>query len=165
LDDFLKKIERYKMKKILLTVLLLAAICMQPASADIFNDLDMKVNEYNENASQVPSALQNMLGNEVIYLIIEMNDGSELHIKAVTENARITTFEQIEPEEDIGATLEVTARENTVQQLMDSENPLGVFINAMENGDIVIEPVGLVDSIKFQVANVLLKLSSMLGLV
>lgn len=153
------------MKKLLLTFLLLMAIFMQPASADMFNELDLMVSEYNENADNVPSLFKSMLGNEVIHLVIEMNDGSELHIKAVTENALITTFEEIDPDDDIGATVKVTVKENTVYELLASENPLETFHNAMESKYIVIEPVGLFDTITFQVANILLKLSDILGLV
>ncbi|MDW7733360.1 MAG: hypothetical protein SCH66_13160 [Methanolobus sp.] len=153
------------MKKTLLILLLLLAVLIQPASAITFSELDLVVNEYNENADQVPSLIKNMLGDEVVHLLIEMDDGSELHIKAVTENALITTFEEIGPEEGIGATLKVTVKENAIDQLPGSENPLEAFYNAMENKDIVIEPVGFVDTIKFQVASVLLKLSDLLGLV
>ncbi|TGC11488.1 hypothetical protein [Methanolobus halotolerans] len=152
------------MKKIIVFLLLLLTIFMQPASAEMFNDLDMKVNEYNENASHVPSLLKNMLGDEVIHLLIEMNDGSELHIKAVTEKALITTFEEIDSEDYIGATVKVTLEENAVQELLDSGNPVEAFLNAMKNKDINIEPVGLAGTIKFKVANILLNLSDILGL-
>lgn len=153
------------MKKTLITLLLLLALLIQPASAITFSELELAVNEYNENADQAPSLIKNMLGNEVVHLLIEMNDGSELHIKAITENALITTFEDTGTEEDIEATLKVTIKENIVDQLLASENPLEVFYNAMENKDIVIEPTGFVDTIKFQVASVLLKLSELLGLI
>ena len=153
------------MKKTVLTFLLLMTIFMQPASADMFNELDLMVNEYNENADNVPSLLKNMLGNEVIHLLIEMNDGSELHIKAITEDALITAFEEFDPEDDIGATVKVTVKENTVYELLASESPLETFHDALDSKDIVIEPIGLVGSIKFQVANVLLKLSDLLGLI
>ncbi|MBN2110761.1 MAG: hypothetical protein JW705_06715 [Methanosarcinaceae archaeon] len=153
------------MRKAIVIFLLLLAIFMQPASAVTFNELDLKVAEYNENADHVPFLLKSMLGGELIHLLIEMNDGSELHINAVTEDAIITTFEEFGPEEDIGATVTVTAKESAVDQLLSSGEPMTVFYEAMEKGDIVIEPVGFVGNIKFQVVNVMLKLSDMLGLI
>ncbi|WP_406657839.1 hypothetical protein V7O62_04565 [Methanolobus sp. ZRKC2] len=152
------------MKKTLLTLLLLMTIFMQPASADVFNEIDMMVNEYNENTDHVPSLLKNTLGNEVIYLLIEMDDGSKLHIKAVTENALITTFEEFDPENNIEATVKVTVKENTVYELLASEKPLESFSDALESENIIVEPIGLVGTIKFQVANVLFKLSDFLGI-
>jgi hypothetical protein len=48
---------------------------------------------------------------------------------------------------------------------MDSETPLETFVEAKDNGDIVIEPVGLVNSVTYTVANVVLKISQLLGLI
>jgi hypothetical protein len=85
---------RKEMKKIVILIMLLTLL-MQVASADIVNDLEIKVNEYNENTEYLPSYLKSLLGDEVIKLVIVADSGDEIYIKAVTENAYVTTFEEV----------------------------------------------------------------------
>jgi len=146
-------------------VAILLLILVQPASADIFNDLDLKVNEYNELSDQVPSFLNSLLGNEVIQLVIEMNDGNETQIKAITEDSKVTTFEKMDEEDDIGATVLVGTNEDTVYAVLGSEEPLKTFVDAMDTGNIVVEPIGFSNTVTFTIANVMLKVSKILGFI
>nr|WP_321497650.1 hypothetical protein [uncultured Methanolobus sp.] len=152
------------MKKVIILLMLLM-LFMPVASADIVNDLDIKVNEYNENAESLPSYLKSLLGDEVIKLVIVSDAGDEIYIKAVTENAYVTTFEEVPEDTEFDATMIIGASEATVRSVIDSETPLETFVEAKDNGDIVIEPVGLVNSITYTVANVVLKISQLLGFI
>ena len=152
------------MKKVIILLMLLM-LFMPVASADIVNDLDVKVNEYNENAESLPSYLKSLLGDEVIKLVIVSDAGDEIYIKAVTENAYVTTFEEVPDDTEFDATMIIGASEATVRSVIDSETPLETFVEAKDNGDIVIEPVGLVNSITYTVANVVLKISQLLGFI
>ncbi|MDG6244839.1 MAG: hypothetical protein QCH31_10715 [Methanolobus sp.] len=151
------------MKKILIISMLLLAMLMPVASADIVNDLENRVDEYNENVEYVPSYLKSLLGNEVIELVIVTDDGDERHIKVVTEDAYITTFEEVNEDMDFGATTIVGANEATVRTIISSSDPLKEFIAAKDNGEIIIEPVGLVNTVKYTVANVVMKVASFFG--
>ncbi|AFV23377.1 hypothetical protein Mpsy_1169 [Methanolobus psychrophilus R15] len=151
------------MKKILVTLMLLLTVFIPVASADIVNDLDNKVNEYNQNAEYVPSYLKSLLGNEVIQLVIVTDDGEERYIKAITEDAYITTFEAVDENTEFDATMVVGANEATVRTILNSQNPLQEFIAAKDNGEIVIEPVGFVNTVKYTVANVVVKVSQLFG--
>jgi hypothetical protein len=155
---------RKQMKKIVILLMLLTLL-MPVASADIVNDLEIKVNEYNENTEYLPSYLKSLLGDEVIKLAIVADSGDEIYIKAVTENAYVTTFEEVSEDTEFEATMIIGASEATVRSVMDSETPLETFVEAKDNGDIVIEPVGLVNSVTYTVANVVLKISQLLGLI
>jgi hypothetical protein len=150
------------MKKIIV-ILMLFLVLVPMASADIVNDLDNKVNEYNENAKYVPSYLESLLGNEVVKLVIVTDDGDEVYIKAITEDSYITTFEEVDEDTEFDATMVVGANEATVRTLLMSSDPLAEFIAAKDNGEIVIEPVGFVNTIKYTVANVVMKVSSLFG--
>ena len=152
------------MKNILILMLLLTLI-MPVASADIVSDLEIKVNEYNENAEYLPSYLKSLLGDEVIKLVIVDDAGEEIYIKAVTEDAYVTTYEEVAADDEFDATMIIGASEATVRSVMDSDTPLETFIEAKDNGDIVIEPVGLVNNITYAVANVVLKVSQLIGLI
>jgi leucyl-tRNA synthetase len=151
------------MKKILVTLMLLLTVFIPVASADIVNDLENKVNEYNQNAEYVPSYLKSLMGNEVIQLVIVTDDGEERYIKAITEDAHITTFEAVDENTEFDATMVVGANEATVRTILNSQNPLQEFIAAKDNGEIVIEPVGLVNTVKYTVANVVMKVSQLFG--
>lgn len=153
------------MKKQIITIMMLLVMFMPIASADIVSDLELKVNEYNENASLLPSYLKSLLGNEVIKLVIMTNDGEQKYIKAITEDAYVSVFEEIDENTEIGETVIIATSEDTIRSILDSEDPLGTFLDAKDSGEIVIEPVGLLNSIKFTLANVILKLSELLGLI
>ncbi|MDH7594168.1 MAG: hypothetical protein QHG99_07455 [Methanomicrobiales archaeon] len=78
---------------ILLICLLIGFIC--PVSADFFTDLNEKVIEYNSHASNVPDPIKMVLGNDEIYGVITLNDGSTLLVRAVTKDAYITEFSKV----------------------------------------------------------------------
>jgi hypothetical protein len=155
---------RKQMKKIIILLILLMLL-MPVASADIFNDLEIKVNDYNQNTEYLPSYLKSLLGDEVIKLVIVADSGDEICIKAVTENAYVTTFEKVSKDTEFDATMIIGSSEATVRSIIDSETPLETFIEAKDNGDIVIEPVGFVNSVTYTVANVVLKISQLLGFI
>ena len=153
------------MKKQVIMLMLILTALIPVASADIVSDLDIKVNEYNENAENLPSFLKSLLGDEVIKLVIMANDGEEIYIKAVTEDAYVTVFEEIDGNTEIGETIIIGTSEDTVQSILNSEDPLTTFLDAKDNDEIIIEPVGFVNNVTFTVANILLKLSQLLGLI
>ncbi|WP_445475416.1 hypothetical protein ACT9XH_01325 [Methanococcoides methylutens] len=213
------------MKKMIIASFLLFILLANPASADLFTDMNQKVTAYNQNVDKVPSVVNSLLGNEEIYGIIELNDGSALELKVVTEDSTVVEFQklaiEIEAEkgdcnqdgylsavdslcalnmatgkiaedtdvdvDDNGAVTSLDARiilqsvvglssevdptvvvmsdEDTIRNIMESQQPANTFLDAYDAGDIVIEPVGIVNNITFFMANMALKVSKMLGLV
>jgi hypothetical protein len=131
------------------------------ASADIVDDLENKVGEYNQNTEYVPSYMKSLLGNEVIKLVIVTDEGEERYIKAVTEDSYITTFEEVDEDAEFNATMVVGANEATVRTIINSQDPLREFIAAKDNREIVIEPVGLFNTVKYTVANVVMEVSQL----
>ena len=83
------------MKKMIIISFLLFIFLVNPASADLFNDMNQRVVVYNQNVDKVPDFVKNLLGNEEIYGIIELNDGSELEVKVVTKDARVVEFQKL----------------------------------------------------------------------
>ncbi len=148
------------MKRILVLLMLLA-IFVPVASADIVDDLENKVDEYNQNTEYVPSYLNSLMGNEVIKLVIVTDEGEERYIRAVTEESYITAFEEVDEDAEFNATMVVGANEATVRTIINSQDPLREFIAAKDNGEILIEPVGLVNTVKYTVANVVMEVSQL----
>nr|WP_321497483.1 hypothetical protein [uncultured Methanolobus sp.] len=151
------------MKKIIVILVLLMAMLMPVASADIVSDLENDVDQYNANVAAVPSYLVTLLGDEDIKLVIVDDDGDEVYIKAITEDAVITTFEEIDDDEDFDATMVVGANEFTVRSVLRSSDPLSEFIAAKDNGEIVVEPVGVTSTVKYTVASVVMEVTSLFG--
>lgn len=151
------------MRKIAVILLLMLTMFVPLASADIVNDLENDIDEYNENVDSVPSYLVSLLGDEVIKLVIVTDEGDEVYVKAITEDAYITTFEEVDGDEDFDATMVVGANEFTVRTILNSADPLNEFIAAKDNGEIVVEPVGLVNTVKYTVANVVMQVTSLFG--
>ena len=151
------------MKKIIVILVLLMAMLIPVASADIVSDLENDVDQYNANVAAVPSYLVTLLGDEDIKLVIVDDEGDEVYIKAITENAVITTFEEIDEDEDFDATMVVGANEFTVRSVLRSSDPLSEFIAAKDNGEIVVEPVGVTSTVKYTVASVVIDVTSLFG--
>jgi len=83
------------MKKIIIISFLLFIFLVNPASADLFDDMNQRVVAYNQNVDKVPSLVNSLLGNEEIYGIIELNDGSALELKMVTKDATVVEFHKV----------------------------------------------------------------------
>ncbi|WP_135604771.1 hypothetical protein [Methanococcoides sp. NM1] len=212
------------MKKMIIISFLLLIFLANPVSADLFSDMNQKVVTYNQNVDKVPSFVNSLLGNEEIYGIIELNDGSALELKVVTEDATVVEFQklaiEIEAEKgdcnqdgylsavdslcalnmatgkmaedanvdvdnsgavtsldariilqsvvglssEVDPTVVVISNEDTIRSIMESQQPADKFLDAYDAGDIVIEPVGVVNNITFFMADLALKISKLLGI-
>ncbi|WP_440952550.1 hypothetical protein [Methanococcoides sp. FTZ1] len=154
------------MNRIILALLVIATLFSVPASADAFSQLELVVDDFNMNADSVPGPINSLLGNENILAVIDMDDGSTLALKIVTEDMFITEFSITDSEgSDFTPSLMVYTDEGVVSQLLDSEDPLSVFLDAYDSGGLTIEAVGIVNKVTLSVGNIMLKLSQLLGFV
>lgn len=153
------------MKKTLCMLIILFFITMSTASAELFNDLDRAVTEYNAYYEELPGSIQILLGNEEILAGILMNDGSDLNVWLVTENGRVTEFEKVGDVEDYDPTVIIATDEATVRSLINTTDPLSVYEEARSNGTLTIDPVGIVSSAKFVVADLASRLFKTVGVI
>jgi hypothetical protein len=151
------------MKNIIVISLLFMMLLMPVASADIVDDLENDIDEYNANVDAVPSYLVTLLGDETIKLVIVDDEGDEVYIKAITEDAVITTFEEVDEDEDFGATMVVGANDFSIRSVLRASDPLSRFIAAKDNGEIVVEPVTVTSTVKYTVASVVMDVTSLFG--
>lgn len=154
------------MNRIILTLLIIMALFSVPASADLFSEMDLVVNEYNMNADSVPSPLQSLLGNEDILAVIDMNDGNALALKIVTEDMVVTEFVAVDLDEpNFSPSIIINTNEKTVRELLGSDDPVHDFLGAYDSDNIEIEAVSIVNKVTLSVGNAILKLSQLLGFV
>ncbi len=85
---------------------------------------------------------------------------------AVTSlDARIILQSVVGLSSEIDPTVLVYSDEDTIRSTMESPTPADTFLDAYDAGDIVIEPVGIVNSITFFIADIALKLSKIVGVI
>lgn len=155
--------KRYGMKKALCMLMILFFITMGTANAELFNDLDRAVTEYNAYYKELPSSIKILLGNEDILAGILMNDGSELKVWLVTKDGRVTDLEKVEDASDYNPTVIIATDEDTVRSLITTADPLPIYEAARASGAISIDPVSFVSKAKFAVTDLAFKLLKTTG--
>ena len=90
------------MKMIITLSFMLLIVLATPAQADLYYDMGQKVSIYNGNVDSTPDIVKDLLGNEEIYSIIGMEDGSTLEVKTVTSNAVVVEFTKVSIEIEEG---------------------------------------------------------------
>ena len=172
----------------------------------------------------MPDSLKSLLGNEEIYGIIDLNDGSTLEVKVITKEAKVIEFSKLGTKIDIGKgdgngdgrltamdalsalqmgvgkleqdnvldvddsggvssldariilqnavglssevdpSIILTTNEKTMNELMSSQDPLGVFLDAYDSGDITIKGVGIGKTITITIGKIAISISKFLGI-
>ena len=124
--------------------------------SDLFEDAESLVDTYNQNIENIP-VITSFIGEERIRCEISLNDGTKLIIGITTdEDAKITSFEKGEISDP---TINASTNENTVRTIMNSDDPVSAFQDALDSGAITFEGVGLGDKIKVGVMKVVLKIA------
>ncbi len=124
--------------------------------SDLFEDAESLVDTYNQNIENIP-VITSFIGEERIRCKISLNDETELIIGITTdEDAKITSFEKGEISDP---TINASTNENTVRTIMNSDDPVSAFQDALDSGAITFEGVGLGDKIKVGVMKVVLKIA------
>lgn len=114
-----------------------------PKSKDLFSQMERAVGNYNSGIDKVPAPLKKLAGNDIIRLDIGMKDNSKLQIKAVTEKGKIVEFRKLGSGEDMDASVSVYSDEDTFRIIMYSGDPLNVFVESLNNGQMSIKCDGL----------------------
>ncbi|KGK99384.1 hypothetical protein LI82_05140 [Methanococcoides methylutens] len=63
--------------RLIIPMVLVAMLLMVPASADLFDDMDAAVPEYNEKIDQVPGTLRGILADQHVVLAVYMNNAED----------------------------------------------------------------------------------------
>lgn len=154
------------LRLLVLSVLIAGTIgtIVSPATAapDLFDTLNASVDIYNSNLDKVPSIVKYMLGNEITYVTIAMNNGDNLELKMVMKDAKVVQFEKIIGFDE-SATVRVATNEKMVQELLTSGNPIDTFMTAMDDGTIKIEGTGIVMYAIIKSLSILMGISKLIG--
>jgi len=141
---------------VVLVIAVVAGIAVGMEDSDLFGDMKQQVGRYNQNVDGIPF-VKTFIGEERIRCEISLNNGTELIIGITTdEDAKITSFEKGEIS---GPTINASTNENTVRTIMNSDDPVSAFQDALDSGAITFEGVGLGDKIKVGAMKAVLKIA------
>ena len=152
------------MNILVLSILITGAMVstISPVAADLFDNMNASVGIYNNNIDQVPGIVKYLLGNEETYVTIDMDNGKKLEVKMVMKDAKIVQFEKIIGFDE-SATVRVASNEQMIRDLMNSNNPIDTFMEAMDKGAIKIEGAGIVMYAIVKSLGILMGISKLIG--
>lgn len=105
-------------------------------------------------------ALQMAVGKMEEDDILDVDDSGEVS----SLDARIILQNAVGLSSEVNPSIIVTTNENTMNNLMNSQIPLDVFLDAYDSGDIEIKGVGLGKSITISIGKFVIKISQILGI-
>lgn len=113
---------------------------------DLFSELSVSAELYNENFDEVPLLFKRLVGSQEIALRIEQDDGDMLYATALMRGGMVGEFYSYNTPEDpnskFGPSMTVETDEQTVRQILDSEDPLKKAVQSMNEGTLVVEVEG-----------------------
>ncbi|TGC09209.1 hypothetical protein CUN85_07540 [Methanolobus halotolerans] len=122
---------------------------------NLYEELNQSVVRYNDGISDVPQLVITVAGNEVILIDIDMEDGSNLMIEAVTNNGMITSFDEVSSAGEVEPTMVIETDEETARTIIDSDTPLRTSMNAIDQGDADVDVSGFIKNAALRALRVL----------
>ena len=139
---------------VVLVTAALGGVTPAAAQADCTLDattLGPLVDEYNANVDQVPGMARGQIADERIDVQVNA-DGGERHFYAVTDaDGRITEFSAGEGDDP---SLRVIVDEQAMCDVLASDDPAAAFQTAYDSGEIDVQGVGVVNSVKIGLVKV-----------
>jgi len=113
---------------------------------DLFSELSVSAELYNEHFDEVPMLFKRLVGSQEIALRIEQDNGDMLYATALMRGGMVGEFYSYDAPEDpnskFGPSMTVETGEQTVRQILDSEDPLKKAVQSMNEGTLVVEVEG-----------------------
>ena len=139
----------------MLIILLVSFFCAPVASALTEDEVKhFFLNIYNPHVDEIiPDIplIKSVFGGQVIHIIIEKQDGN-IELSAVTDpDGYITELESGTPD---NPTLRLISNEAVVQRIRNSDDPVAETNEALINGDISYEGVGVKQEINVTIVKV-----------
>ncbi len=112
---------------------------------DLFTELSAQMKLYNENEN-VPSLVQRLVGSEEIAGKIELNNGEMLYVTLRMAGGKVSEFYKYDtpndPNSKIGPTITVESDEETIREILESDDKLRKAVEKMNEGSLNVEIEG-----------------------
>jgi hypothetical protein len=113
---------------------------------DLFSELSAQMELYNENFDNVPSLVKRLVGSEEIAGIIELNNGEMLYVTLLMNGGEVGDFYRYDtpndPNSKFGPSITVESDEETIREILDSDDPLRKAVENMNEGSLDVEIEG-----------------------
>jgi len=117
--------------------------------SDLFEEMKPLVDVYNENVGDIPF-MTSLIGEERINAEINLTGGSVLSIAITTdEDAKITSFEKGNFSD---STMSASTDENTIRTIMNSDDPVSAFLDALNAETITYESDSTIQDFGIKIA-------------
>ncbi len=125
----------------------------QPEWGDqMYTELEGMVGVYNENVNAEDLGVAaSQVRNERVNLVVTDSDGSQ-----ATASFRLDSelkIQELQQGTRDDATMKMSTDRQTVDRIVESNNPSRAFQNAIQNGDITIDGIGTINAVKWVVIN------------
>jgi len=113
----------------------------------LFAELSANVELYNTNFDKVPDILQRLVASEEIAGKIKLENGEMLYVTLLMGGGQVRDFYSYETPDDpnskFGPSITVETDEKTIQNVLDSKEPLKEAVKSMNDGSLKVETEGL----------------------
>lgn len=113
---------------------------------DLYTELSAQMELYNDNFDNVPMLVQRLVGSEEIAAKIELNDGDMLYATIRMAGGKVNDFYSYDtpndPNSKIGPTITVESDEETVREILESDDQLRKSVESMNDGSLNVEIEG-----------------------
>lgn len=111
--------------------------------------LDQYITRYNSNVDKAPAILKTLFGSERVELNIALNNGGLFKVGVETNNGLVVRTVKGGIEDP---TIQIQTKEDVIQTISHSSDPIKAFQQAKEAGDISITGNNFFTNLKINVA-------------
>jgi len=121
-----------------------------PASSnlgnDLFSEMSIKADLYNQKFDEVPMLFQRLVGSEQIAGRIKLEKGEMLYMTFLMTGGKVRDFYRYDTSDDPYSKFEpsiiVETDEQTVRKILDSNDPLREAVDSMNEDSLKVEAKG-----------------------
>jgi hypothetical protein len=113
---------------------------------DLFSELSAQMKLYNDNFDNVPSLVKRLAASEEVAGKIELENGEMLYVTALMRGGEVGDFYRYDapndPNSQFGPSIIVESDEETIREIIDSDDPLRKAVENMNEGSLSVEVKG-----------------------
>ncbi len=114
---------------------------------DLFSELSAQMGLYNKNFDNVPLLVKRLVASEEIAGKIELENGEMLYVTLLMRGGQVGEFYRYDtpndPNSKIGPSITIESDENTLREIIDSDDTLRKAVEKMNEGSLNVEVKGL----------------------
>jgi hypothetical protein len=141
--------ESYMMKTLIVFLLIVLLIVIPACALFEATSLDEYIDRYNKNMNRAPEILRTLVGSENVELDIVLDNGSRFKVGLEVNDGLVvsTTKGGIEDQ-----TILIKTKENVIQTMSQSYDPIAAFQQAREAGNVSITGNNFLSNLKVKTA-------------